>query len=177
MLGSSKGLVVRVESEGDLLVLERVLLLNVLPLLGWVALWLEDGLDLVRVDESGDVGVGHHVGWEDVSRLHLWRPDAVEEGECGGSPDAESSEVTTWGQLEEVERSDVCELDTWDVSECSDETLVLVVDDKGSSSLGVTSVSELSLSCSQLSGVGNLEDISVSLVLLEEGNGLLRLLE
>jgi hypothetical protein len=79
--------------------------------------------------------------------------------------------VTTWGELKEVESGDWASLDTWDVSESLDETLVLVVDDERTTSLPVTPVPHLSLTGTDLSGVGNLDDVGVSLDRLEELDG------
>lgn len=55
---TTKSLGVRVEPEQDGLVPERVLLLGEGPLLGSGTTSSDDGLDFVRVDESGDIGRG-----------------------------------------------------------------------------------------------------------------------
>jgi len=83
--------------------------------------------------------------------------------------------VSSGGELEEVEPSNVNELDSGDVSESLDDSVVLVVDDQGSSSHSVPSSSHLSLSSSDLPGVGDLDDVGVSLGSLEESDGLLGL--
>jgi len=133
----------------------------------------EDGLDLVRVDESGDVGGGDLGGGEVEARLPL--VDTVKGGNGGLGPDDESTDVSTRGELEQVELVNRAGLDTWDVLEGSDETLVLGVDDKGSSSLPVSPVPHLSFTGTDLSRVGDLGDVGVSgdgLQELDSGLGL-----
>jgi len=101
-----------VQAEHDLLVDERVLLLHNAALADGATLgWAEHALDLGRVDELGDVGLGDDVGWEEEVTLERgWlgggAVDLVEGGEGGRGPDDEAAEVTTWGELEEVQGED-----------------------------------------------------------------------
>jgi hypothetical protein len=130
--------------------------------------------------ESGDVGVRDLGGGEEVvllegSGLVKGTVNLVEETESSLGPDDESTEVTSGGELEEVESSDVDELDSGNVSESLGDTVVLVVDDEGSSSLTVSASTHLSLSGSGLPRVGDLDDVVVSLGSLQEGDGLLGL--
>lgn len=56
---------VGVETEQNLSVAQRVLLLDTSSLGGGIALGLlENGLHFGAVDQAGDVGVGDEVGWE-----------------------------------------------------------------------------------------------------------------
>jgi hypothetical protein len=173
---SSKSLGVWVESEEDSLVSERVLLLgegsyrsisdcqdaigNRLTLVGLLTTFSDDGLDLVRVDESGNVRRGDLGLGEDKARLLL--VDGVEGGHGGLGPDDKSTDVTTWGELEEVKGLDGASLDTWNVLESSNDSFILGVNDEGTPSLPVSPVPQLSLSSPDLSGVGNLGDVGVS---------------
>lgn len=64
-------------------------------------------LDLIGVNDSGEVGAGHHVSTELESALHdsggsVGTEDAVELAEGILGEDDKSSEVTTRGELEKV---------------------------------------------------------------------------
>lgn len=136
-------------------------------------------MDLVGVDDSGDVGVGHLMDGKGPSFLLLaglgvGSEDVVEflEGTLG--PYDESSNVTSGGQLEKVESADVSDLNSGNVSQSLDEgNISSTVDNQRSSSGSVSSVSELSFSGSDLDGVNDLLDIRPSSDILEESNGLL----
>ena len=92
-------------------------------------------------------------------------------------PDDEPSNVTTGGQLQEVQGGDGAGLDTGNVPQGLHDTLVVLVDNKGTPSLPVPPVPHLSLSSSDLPGVGNLDNIGVGLEGLQELDGLLGLLQ
>lgn len=173
----NKGLGVRVKSEHLLLVLERVHLSDVLllDLLGG----LQDRLDLLRLDDSRDISVGQNVGGQSVARLGggngLGAPDVVEQVEGTLGPDDESAKVRAGSELEQVEVSDVAGLNAGDVSESVNQTLVLGVDNEGTSSLGPSSVSELTLTGSDGLGLDDSGNVSVGTDGLEGGNGVLGL--
>lgn len=139
-----------------------------------LALAANDALDFVGVDDSGKIGVDNLGEWESVVNLFggwllVVSVEAVEliDGTLG--PDDESANVATWGKKEEVEAGNFEEIDTRDVSEgLGHWGVLLVVDDQWTSSLGVTSVSELALSSSDLAGILNSLNISVSVEGLEE---------
>lgn len=94
------------------------------------------GLNLVGVDNSGKIGAGHHWSVEGPSGfLHRWgsggSEDAVEGFESLLGEDEESTEMSTWGELEDVKSVNVASLDTWEVSSGLFDTIFLViVDDK-----------------------------------------------
>lgn len=171
---SAEGLGVRVESEEDSLVSERVLLLGEGPLLDGLTGGSDDRLDLVRVDETGDVGSRDLGGGEVEARLLL--VDRVEGSNGRLGPDDESTNVTTRGELEEVEGLDGAGLDTGDVLESPDDTLVLGVNDEGTPPLPVPPVPHLTLTGPDLPRVGNLGDVGVGSDSLEELDGSLGLL-
>lgn len=163
-----EGGVVRVEAEQNLLVLEGVLLLDTSALgegstLGGV----EDALDLGAVDQTGEVGVGNNVGGNQEVLLQLGglgggAVDVVEGLEGSRGPDDEATEVTTRGELEEVQGVDIAGLDTGHVAEALDELLAVgggVVDDQGTAALAVAAATELALTGAELLGVLGLEDI------------------
>jgi hypothetical protein len=163
---ATEGLGVRVEPEENGLVGQRVLLLGERPLLGGLSGGTDDGLDLVRVDQAGDVGRGDLGGREVESGLG--GVDVVKS--CDGSlgPDDETTDVTTWSELKEVEGLNGAGLDSRDVTEGLDETFVVVVDDERTTPLPVTPVPHLSLSGAELARVGDLDDVVVGLDGLEE---------
>ena len=76
--------------------------------------------------------------------------------------------MSTRGELEEVELVDRAGLDTWDVLERTNKSLILLVDDERAPSLPVSPVPHLSLTGSDLARVGNLGDIGVGRDGLEE---------
>lgn len=174
-----EGLGVRVKSEHLLLVLKRVHLSDVLllDLLGG----LQDRLDLLRLNDSRDISVGQNVGGQSVTRLgrgnRLGAPDVVKQVESTLGPDDESAKVRAGSKLEQVEVSHVAGLNTGDVSEGVDQTVVLGEDNEGASSLGPSSVSELTLTGSDGLGLDNSGNVSVGTDGLEGGNGVLGLLD
>lgn len=99
----------------------------------------------------------------------------IEEAKCALSPDDETTKVSTGGELEEVQSPDVDELDTRDVAESLDDTVVFVVDNERSTALAVTAVAELALASTELAGVRDLDDIGVRAEGFEESDSLLGL--
>lgn len=138
LLGGTSDLVEGVKSVHENAIGKRVLLgatLNSGRDLGSAEL----GLDLVGVDDSGEVSAVHDVAVEDIATLFdvssaVVAEDTVEclEGILG--PDDEATEVTTRGELEEVKSVNVDKVNTGEVSGGSLDALVLLtVDDKGAS--------------------------------------------
>jgi len=177
---TAKSLGVRVKTDKDTNVLERVLALGerTLGLAG--ASRLNDGLNFVRVDETGQVSVGQKRTGNLEALLDLrfgggGTENAVKTLKGGLSPNDETANVTTGGELEEVEGGDGGELDTGDVAESTGDTFVLVVDDKRTTALTVATVAELTLTGTELLGHDNLLNINVGVDGLEESNGFLGL--
>lgn len=174
-----------VEAEKDLLVLERVLLLDDGALGNGTTLdRAEHALDFAAVDELANVGLRNNVGWEEEVALELgWSSgaavDGVQSGKCGRGPDDETAEVTTWCKLEEVECVDWAGLDTGNIAESLDEVLAILlwlVDDERSTTLGVAAVPQLTLTSTELAGSLDLGELWASTNSLEEsdsGGGLL----
>lgn len=159
---------VRVETEENLSVAERVLLLDVRSLGGGVALGLpDDGLHFGAVDQAGDVGVADEVG---LGR----REDGVQSRKGGRGPDDEAAQVTTWGELEEVQGGDGRGLDTRDVAESTNQLATVglrVVDDQGTAALAVAAVSQLTLTGTQFAGLLDLDDIWAGTDSLQQSDG------
>lgn len=173
-----------VEPEHDLLVLERVLLedtsLSTLLLGGAAPNGSEDTLDLARVDQTGEVGLGDDVGRQEVVLLSLANRgggsvDGVEGTEGGLGPDDEPSEVAAGGELEEVQGRHGAGLDTGDVAESLDDAARALIgrveDNERATTLAVTAATELSLSSTGLARGGHLDDVLVSADSLEESDG------
>jgi len=147
-----------------------------------VRLLSENVLNLIGGQESAQIAVGHLWLWQaEVNlggRLALVRAvDLVEllEGRLG--PDAEATQVTTWSDLEQIQTRDVEEGDTWNVSECASETLVLVVDDKWASLHDASAVTHLTLTGTESLGGIDLLNVLPGLELLEKLDGLLGALD
>lgn len=163
-----------------MLVAQRVLLLDGATAGGGLALGsVERALDFGRVDETGKIGLGDDVGGEEEvalvgGGLGGRAVDLVEGLEGGRGPDDEAAEVTTGGELEEVEGADGAGLNTGDVAESLDELLAVhlgVVHDEGTTSLAVTTATELALSGAELLGVLGLFEVGASADGLEESQG------
>lgn len=178
LLGEGRG--VWVEAEKDLLVAEWVLLLDNGALAdGGTLDWAEDGLNLRGVDQLGNVWLSNNVLWKkevllEGGGLGGGAVDLVEGGEGGGGPDDETAEVSTWGELEEVQGVDWGGLDTWDVAESGNELLsilVWVVDDERTTALLVAAVPQLTLTSTELAGSLDLLDIGTSTDGLQESDG------
>lgn len=101
--------------------------------------------------------------------------DLIESTESTLSPDNEATEVTTRSELEEVEPPYIDELNTRNIAEGFDDTLILVVNNKRATALTVPAVPEFALSSTELARVGDLDDIRVSFEGLQESNSLLGL--
>lgn len=147
-----------VKSDLDSVVGERVLvgaLLGVSLLLG-----SQDGLDLVGVDDSVEIRVGHHGLGHSVSLLG---PDGIEllEGILG--VDHESTQRTTRGYLEEVEAGNVADLNTRDVSEGLHVVAVTGVHNQGTTTHGVLVVAALAnTGAADLGGLDTLDLLSAT---------------
>ena len=125
----------------------------------------ELGLNLIRVNNSGEVSAFHGGTVESVSSLLNTSlvggsEDGIKSGECGRSVDNESSEVTTRGELEEVKSVDVARVNSGHVSSVLlDVRVVVVVDDKGTLSHGESGVSHLTLTVS--GGLGSTDSTEI----------------
>jgi len=164
--GSSfSNLRVGIESNHDVDILQRVLLDS------WSALLLgrsDNSLDLVRVDDPGQISVLHQISGQNVRRI-----DLVEclEGRLG--PDTEAAEVPARGQVEQVETAHVEQRYSGQVAERLADALVLLVDDQGSFPHGVTTVPDLTNTSSHLFGFLGFFDIVISTNRFEQLNSLL----
>jgi len=101
----------------------------------------------------------------------------VQSAESTLGPDDEPADVTTGGQLQQVQGRDGAGLDTRNVPEGLDDTLVVLVNDQRSSPLPVPPVPHLSLSGPDLPRVGDLDNVRVGFDGLQELDGLLGLFE
>lgn len=157
VLGEYRG--VRVQTQHDLLVAQRVLLLNGATAGdGFTLGRVERALNFRRVDETGQVSLGDDVGrQEEVALvgggLGGGAVDLVEGLEGGRGPDDEAAEVTARGELEEVQGADGAGLNTGDVAESLDELFAVhlgVVDNEGAAALAVTTATKLALTGAEL---------------------------
>lgn len=100
--------------------------------------------------------------------------ESIQSFESRLGPDAESSDLTTGSQLFEGESADIGDFNSGDVSEGLDEFDVFVgIDNEGSFSNSVSSVSHFSFSGSEGFGVNDFLDVFVGSESLEELNGIL----
>lgn len=142
----------------------------------------DDRLDLVRVDDPGNVRVGHLCAGQAVVLLEAGGPvvgpvDLVEGGKGRLGPDAEPANVAAGGELEQVEAVHAGDLDAGDVAKGLRDALVLVVDDERAAALAVAAAAHLALAGAELARVGDLGHVGVGFKRLEERDGLLGLLD
>lgn len=173
-----EGGVVRVEAQHDLLVAQRVLLLDAGALRQGSALGgAENALDFGAVDQTAQVGLRDDVGRQQEVLLQLrglggGAVDVVQGLESGRGPDDEAAKVTTGSQLEEVQGIDGAGLDTGQVASARDELLAVnlgVVDDERATALAVAATTELALTSTELLGLLSLLDVGASTNSLEDG--------
>jgi hypothetical protein len=166
-----EGRVVRVESEHDLLVAKRVLLLDTGTLgQGSTLGGVENALDFGTVDQTAKVGLRDQVGRQEEVLLQFGglgggTVDVVESLEGGRGPDDKSAKVTTRGELEEVQGVDVAGLATGQVAETLDQLSAInsrVVDDQRTTALTVSATSQLTLTGTQLDRLLGLLNVGTS---------------
>jgi len=177
-LNASLTLGIRIQLNEDTEVLEWVLLLGTVldHLLGST----ENGLDFVRVDDTVEIGVddlGVRKAVIDLGSrgLLVGSVDGVELLKSSLSPNDESSNVSSGSEGEEIETGNISEFNARDVSESLVQGSLSVVNDQGTTSLDITTVSELTLTSSDLLGVDHSLDIGISVEGLEDLDGLLGL--
>jgi hypothetical protein len=159
---------------------EWVLLLDTSTLgLGVTLGGADNRLDFGRVDQTANISLGDNVGWEEEVLLEgRWggggTVDGVKSLEGGGGPDDEATEVTTWGELEEVESVDGASLNTSNVAESKGKLLSVnlwVVDDQWATTLAVAAASQLTLTSTELAGSLDLADLSTGTDGVQETDG------
>ncbi len=164
---------VGVLAKENLLVAERVLLLDVAALSAGLALGrTEDSLDFGAVDETGKIGLRDNVGGEEEALLAV--VDGIQLLDGGRGPDDEATEVATGGELEEVERVDRAGLNTGEVAEALNKILAIglsAVDNERATALAVAAASELALASTELLGLLDLLNIGTSTNSLQEAEG------
>jgi len=81
--------------------------------------------------------------------------------------------MATRCDTEKVHLCHIHQLDSWDVPECSCDSVILLKDDEGTESLDMSSVTHLAFASSDTLGFVHLLDVSPCLELLEEEDSLL----
>jgi hypothetical protein len=131
------------------------------------------GLNLIGIDNSGDIGAVHDGSVESVTLLLLgdvgWSSEnGVKSFESILGEDDESSEVTSWGELEDVKSVHAAGIDSWEISSGGLDTGGLVsIDDKWTFSHDVSGVSVFSSTLSDLLGLSDLSKIVTGSEVLE----------
>jgi hypothetical protein len=180
LLSSSTGLgslCVRIQLKHDILILERISLLGE-DNRGVLEGGLHNRLDFIRIDDTGKVSVGHSTVRKMETFLQLGTSiigseERVELVKSTLGPDAESAEVSTRSELEEVEVVNRCHFNTREVSESLVESLRLVVDHKRTTSLSVSAVSCLANTTLKFAGLLGLLDIGEGTKSLQDDLGVL----
>ena len=148
--------------------MQRVLLLDTSALGSCPALRSSDhGLDFGRVDQTADISLRNNVGGEEEVFLEGgWGGggtiDGIQSLEGRGSPDDEATKMSTWGELEEIERKDRGSLNTCDVAESARDLLAIdlgIVDNQRTTALSVAATTELTLTSTELARLLNLVNV------------------
>ena len=134
-------------------------------------------LDFISLEDSLEISVGEDWSWHGEAFLVGRRVDGIKSLESFGGVDGESSNVATWGELEEVKLVDWDKGNAWDVSHGLDDTVVVLVNHEGTSLLDSSSVSHLSSTGSESSSFLDSVDVVEGADLSEDGDGGLGLLE
>jgi hypothetical protein len=136
----------------------------------------ELGLNLVGVDDSGKISAGHHVSVEGISGLlngvsGVGSEKFVKMSEGSLGEDNESSEVTTWGELDDVKSTDVADIDSWQISGGSSNlNTLIVIDDEWSLLQDVLGVSIFTLSVSERFMVSHFVEVVTNSEVVESGD-------
>jgi hypothetical protein len=163
---------VGVQLEHSSHVLERVLPL--LPALHLLVEWLNHRLHLVRVDNPAQVSVGHLGPRQNKALLLLRRRvkapiHLLELLERALGPDHKAPEVSTGGEVEQVEALDVGDVHAGEVAEGLDDLGALgAVDDERALAVDVAAVAHLTLAGADADGVLGLLGVGVGADLLED---------
>ena len=136
-------------------VAQRVGLLGV-DLVGFLG-WVDDGLDFVGVDDTSEIGVEHGSDRDALARVSV---HGLELLNSSLGPDAETSHVSTRGQLKKVQSVNTAEFNAWKIAEGLLETVIGGVDNEWSTTEGVATVTHLTLTGTDLLGVGSLVNIT-----------------
>ncbi|RUS13280.1 hypothetical protein BC937DRAFT_95575 [Endogone sp. FLAS-F59071] len=83
--------------------------------------------------------------------------------------------MSTRSELEKVQVTNTHKLDTRDVAERLDNTMVLVVNDKGAASAAVATVAQLTLASTELARIRDFDNVSISVQSPEKEDGILGL--
>jgi len=134
----------------------------------------DDGLDLLGVDDLGEIGVGHGGAGEMISLLVLGRglegAEVLSAGLHGRlGPDHHAADVTTGGELQQVQGVDVDNIETGDVSGGLDDTVIVVVDDQRSTGGGVLLATGLALAGADLAVLQDTLEVSLQAESLQHG--------
>jgi hypothetical protein len=87
--------------------------------------------------------------------------DLIKECKRALGPNDKTADVATRSKLKKIEATDVDYLNARQVTECFDNAIILVVDDKRPASLAVAAVAHLSLARSELARIGHLYDVAI----------------
>jgi hypothetical protein len=110
-----------------------------------------------------------------ISGLVSRTEKTVKVGKGRLGPDDKATNVSSRSELKKVKGVDVASLNTRNVAEGADKTVVVLVHNKGTTALGVAAVSPLTLTSANLLGVSATVNIVVGTNAVQDGNSLLGL--
>jgi len=139
-------------------------------------------LDFLRVDQTGQIGVGESNSRKTESNLEfggrlVGSIQAVELLESGFGPDDEASEMSSGSELEKVQSMNIQEIDTRDVTKGLYERSIFFKDDQWSSPFDIASVPHFTPTSTDLLRVNDLLNVGVGLQSLQDGDSLFGLLD
>jgi len=134
----------------------------------------KSSLNLIGVDDSGEISALHDSSVESVSLLlgggiDEIAKDGVESGEGGFSVDNKSAEVTSRGELQNVESVDVANINTGDVSSgLGNVVIIIAINEEGTLSHDISRVSVFANTGSDFLGGSDLVEIIRDTELIED---------
>jgi len=153
-----------------LLALSRLLLLD--------ASRLQDRLNFLTVNDAGDIRLGDNIGGQLIvglegGSLGKGAIEGVEllKGTLG--PDDKATKMASGGELQQRESRDGRKLDTGNVPECLNDTFIFGIYNEGTATLASATAAHLALSGTELLGVDDTLNVSISGESSEDFNGAL----
>jgi len=179
-LSTALSLCVGVEADESTNVAERVELAGKTASVLLLAVKL--GLNFIRVDDTGNISVGHNgVGKSEVALnvrlLVQGSEDLVQLLESSLGPDDETSQMSSGSELEERKAINVGNVQSDNVAESVLDVLVVGVDEERTTAESVTTVSHLTLSGADLLGLLGTGNIEIGVMASEDLDGILGLLD
>mmetsp|Transcript_17573 Transcript_17573/g.27375 ORF Transcript_17573/g.27375 Transcript_17573/m.27375 type:complete len:318 (-) Transcript_17573:105-1058(-) len=118
---------------------------------------IDDGLDLIGVDDTRHIRIGHASIGHTLRRISTIND--IQSLNCRLGPDAEPTHVATGSELQQIETLHAANLHTWQIAESTLNAIILGVDDQWTTTHDVATVAHLTLTRANLLAVSRLADV------------------